>query len=583
MKLRYLAFSALSSALCLVACGSDDTGTAAPPAAAGSGGAANGKGGTSAKGGASGKGGGAGAPGKGGAAGKGGTPGKGGSPAMGGAGGEPAEGGGAGKGGASGKGGSGGTGGAAGKGGAGGKAGGAGTGAGAAGATAAGAAGANTGGSDAAGSNAGGSDAGGSSAGGSTAGGSTAGGANAGGSTAGGANAGGSDAGGSAGNAAGGNASAGTSAGGGSAGTAGSGGSPSCTEITVTGVKGGLYPPRIGISFQNFGGPERDAGTLFFDEKPAPGTYTLGVGVNADPNTSKQAVFAFEDITADDAKVRYSSTSGTLTVASAQSAVQIKGEIVDVTLREAVVDAAGVISLVSGGRCLHLQSAAYDTLEFCGNNEDCAKGQGCDPATLTCVKSCGGGNSCGNGLACIAQDDPPTTGACYATCVGVKGATCGGSFTCSSISLAGDGYCRPAGTVKEGEVCAGQFDTATDCAPGLLCTLETGNKRLCRNTCVALTPSPGCPGAQVCTLNGLCTDRLDLVDAAGLNTQCVSQVENRFCGLSNGGTRGICRSSPTGVVCRGLVVDPAPCPSGYKTDKVDPGALGGPAVSACIP
>jgi hypothetical protein len=578
MKLSYVALPLLSSALLLVACGDDASDSGGAPSTGGSAGASGattngGSAGTTAKGGSAGetsKGGSAGASGKGGTAGtsaggKGGTAGT----SAGGSGGE----------GGSATGGKAGTGGANG-----GQAGTTATG-GAAGTTAAagqgGTAAGGEGGTTAAGGEGGTTAAagqGGTAAGGE--GGSTAAGGE-GGTAAGGAGGAAAGAGGAA-------AGAGGAAAGAGGAAAGAGGAPPvvCREISVTAADGSFYDSAIRFELAPIGGADYDLAGLFLSEKPANGVYQLGVGQNADPNTAKQVIGGYEDVSASTgiAKTRYVSTKGSLSVSAATSIYNVKGELLDVTLSESEVVDDKVV-LKPGGQCLHLANAAFDLTKYCVSGEDCSKGETCDPSTFRCASSCANQNQCGLGQSCVAQVDNATVGACYSFCRSGKGATCGGQFSCQAITLAAEGQCISAGFIPEGGTCTGQTDTTTDCAPSLLCVgdVPASGASVCRNTCAALDANPGCPAGQKCLFQGFCTSNADSFDPAPLNGFCSTNLLN--CGADAGGARGVCYGATN--VCRKVVTKGTACPIGTSYKEVSAALLSnggnGTSTGVCAP
>jgi hypothetical protein len=255
--------------------------------------------------------------------------------------------------------------------------------------------------------------------------------------------------------------------------------------------------------------------------------------------------------------------------------LKVKGELNDVTMREATIGADDKITFVPNGKCVHITTVGFDLLNTCGNGSECAANQTCNPATRRCDAGCVSQAGCVAGSLCVTQVANASVGACYATCTTTVGATCGGDFTCSALDLYGTGNCIAAGDIPEGQACTGQYDVATDCGPGLLCQNDSADQKtgVCRNTCNPLAATPGCPAGQVCSLGNTCLARKDLTDSATLGQPCSQGHANFGCASDGKSLRGYCYPAlvgNSGGTCRQLVTAGTPCSLGTSFHAISP-------------
>jgi hypothetical protein len=82
---------------------------------------------------------------------------------------------------------------------------------------------------------------------------------------------------------------------------------------------------------------------------------------------------------------------------------------------------------------------------------------------------------------------------------------------------------------------------------------------VCRSICSYWSSSPGCPGAQRCSLNSICF--AESGDPAAIGAPCASgAASGDICGNDGGAWRGTCQDLGAGMVCTKL------CRTGFASD-----------------
>jgi hypothetical protein len=330
-----------------------------------------------------------------------------------------------------------------------------------------------------------------------------------------------------------------------------------CEEITLTAalrssqmINSETYDTQPDLqATASLGGSTGDAmrpNQFFFylDSADAVGTYAVvpfpnyfyarphGGGLSVDFATPDGGTGAFTR--------RYLAVSGTIEVASVLTPHQTQGRLSGVRFNEVTRGSDGSATLVPGGRCYWLASAAWDT----------RRAGGCVPFATP--------STCPAGRQCM-----PTN------------------------AIGDDGVCAAVGTRTEGEECTapptGTWDS--DCAPGLRCArfgVDLGETTFtCHRICDVRSASPSCPAGTHCGggYNACLPISYLQHDARGMNSidtvatvgaACAENPAALYCGAS--ARPGVCfaDTGAAGATCRRVVHAGSECPgetAGYVAYK----------------